>query len=154
MSATVLVTGNTYNVRDGLKALGGRWDAANKGWAVPASRAEEARALVAGQTAAPKAAPAPTGETVLVTGNTYPVRDALVALGGRWDGTAKGWRVPAAKADAARALVAGAGPKAPARPTGASRRPGWRPCGYPGCNPSYCDECDGEGLKLSYRNRW
>jgi len=21
----------------------------------------------------------------------------------------------------------------------------WRPCGYPGCNPGYCDECDGEG---------
>lgn len=26
-----------------------------------------------------------------------------------------------------------------------NRRRGWRPCGYPGCNPSYCDECDGEG---------
>jgi hypothetical protein len=21
----------------------------------------------------------------------------------------------------------------------------WQPCGYPGCSPSYCDECDGEG---------
>lgn len=28
----------------------------------------------------------------------------------------------------------------------AARRPrSWRPCGYPGCSPSYCDECDGEG---------
>lgn len=27
-------------------------------------------------------------------------------------------------------------------------RPNWRPCGYPGCNPGYCDECEGEG----YRN--
>lgn len=27
-------------------------------------------------------------------------------------------------------------------------RAGWRPCGYPGCNPGHCDECDGEG----YRN--
>ena len=32
------------------------------------------------------------------------------------------------------------------RPT--SRHP-WRPCGYPGCSPSYCDECDGEGLVLT-----
>ena len=24
-------------------------------------------------------------------------------------------------------------------------RPNWRPCGYPGCSPHYCDECDGEG---------
>lgn len=26
----------------------------------------------------------------------------------------------------------------------------WRPCGYPGCNPGYCDECDGEGARGSY----
>jgi hypothetical protein len=24
---------------------------------------------------------------------------------------------------------------------------GWRPCGYPGCSPHYCDECDGEGYR-------
>ena len=24
-------------------------------------------------------------------------------------------------------------------------RRGWAPCGYPGCSPDYCDECDGEG---------
>lgn len=28
--------------------------------------------------------------------------------------------------------------------TGPARR-GWRPCGYPGCNPTFCDECDGQG---------
>lgn len=44
--------------------------------------------------------------TVLVTGNTYPVKDAIKALGGRWDAVAKGWRVPADKADSAKALVA------------------------------------------------
>lgn len=26
-------------------------------------------------------------------------------------------------------------------------RANWRPCGYPGCHPSYCDECDGEGYR-------
>lgn len=45
MSETVLITGHTYPVRDQLKALGGRWDAAAKGWRVPAERASEARAL-------------------------------------------------------------------------------------------------------------
>jgi hypothetical protein len=45
--------------------------------------------------------------TVLITGNTYPVKDTLKAMGGRWDAEAKGWRVPAAKADAAKALVTG-----------------------------------------------
>jgi hypothetical protein len=45
--------------------------------------------------------------TVLITGNTFPVKDQLRAMGGKWDADAKGWRVPADKADEARALVAG-----------------------------------------------
>ena len=48
--------------------------------------------------------------TVLITGNTYPVKEQIKALGGRWNGAAKGWDVPAEQAEAARALVAGAGP--------------------------------------------
>ena len=40
--------------------------------------------------------------------------------------------------------------QAPARPSGGggyarSRSRRWAPCGYPGCSPSYCDECDGGG---------
>jgi hypothetical protein len=42
---------------------------------------------------------------VLVTGNTFPVKDKLKALGGRWDAVAKGWRVPAAQADEAQRLA-------------------------------------------------
>lgn len=29
-------TGNTYPIRDAIKSLGGRWDAARKAWVVPA----------------------------------------------------------------------------------------------------------------------
>lgn len=46
--------------------------------------------------------------TVTITGNTYPVKDELKKLGGRWNAEAKGWDVPAAKAEAAWALVKGA----------------------------------------------
>lgn len=49
-----------------------------------------------------------TQSTVLVTGNTYPVKDSIKALGGRWDANAKGWRVPSARAADAQRLVAGA----------------------------------------------
>jgi hypothetical protein len=49
-----------------------------------------------------------TTNLVLVTGNTYPVKDQIKALGGRWDAASKGWRVPADKATAAQELVAGA----------------------------------------------
>ena len=42
----VLVTGNTFPVRAALKKLGATWSPL--GWLVPASRAAEAQALVAG----------------------------------------------------------------------------------------------------------
>jgi len=48
--------------------------------------------------------------TMLITGNTYPVKDQIKALGGRWNKAAQGWDVPQERADEARALVAGAGP--------------------------------------------
>jgi hypothetical protein len=52
---------------------------------------------------------------IAVTGNTYPVKDALRALGGTWDKRAKAWLVPDDKAQEARALVAGAPASAPRR---------------------------------------
>ena len=46
----IAITGNTYPVKDQLKALGGRWNADQKAWMVPETKAEEARKLVAGST--------------------------------------------------------------------------------------------------------
>lgn len=54
MSTTTLITGNTYPVKDQIKALGGKWDAAAQGWRVPAAKADEARALVAAAPVEPK----------------------------------------------------------------------------------------------------
>lgn len=45
-----------------------------------------------------------------ITGNTYPVREALRALGGTWNKEAQGWDVPDDKAEEAAALVTAAGP--------------------------------------------
>ena len=69
-----------------------------------------------------------TTQTVAITGNTYPVKDQLKALGGRWDGERKVWTVPADRAAHARQLVAGA-------PQGYVGRPAGRPnrckvCGH------------------------
>lgn len=50
---------------------------------------------------------------MLITGNTYPVKDRLRALGGRWNRGANGWDVPEDKAEEARAIVAAAGPAKP-----------------------------------------
>lgn len=46
--------------------------------------------------------------TVAITGNTYPVKDQIKALGGRWNANQKAWMVPAEKTEAARKLVCGA----------------------------------------------
>jgi len=52
MSGTlVAIIGNTYPVKDEIKALGGRWDATRKCWMVPQERADEARTLVEAQPA-------------------------------------------------------------------------------------------------------
>jgi hypothetical protein len=50
----------------------------------------------------------PQTATVLITGNTYPVKDLLRALGGQWDKTAKGWYVPADRAEEANQIMASA----------------------------------------------
>jgi hypothetical protein len=52
-TTTTAINGNTYPVRQALRALGGRWDAAQRVWLVPAERAKEARALVAAAPHAP-----------------------------------------------------------------------------------------------------
>lgn len=55
---SVKITGNTFPVKDAIRGLGGKWNAAEKAWYVPDDRAAEAQALVAG---APVAAPATPG---------------------------------------------------------------------------------------------
>ncbi len=55
-TAREAIIGNTYPVKDHLRALGGRWNSDRKAWMVPADKAEEAKALVSGWSfgAAPK----------------------------------------------------------------------------------------------------
>jgi hypothetical protein len=42
---------------------------------------------------------------IAITGNTYPVKDQLLAMGCWWNGQAKLWYAPDCVADAARKLV-------------------------------------------------
>lgn len=49
----VMIKGNSFPVKEQIKALGGKWNPAEKAWMVPADKADEAAALVA---AAPKEA--------------------------------------------------------------------------------------------------
>jgi hypothetical protein len=69
-----------------------------------------------------------------VTGNTFPVKDAIKALGGRWNPDTKSWMVPDAKAEEARKLVAGAGTSVQRMRTVTTYRPSR--CKECGCAPS------------------
>jgi hypothetical protein len=93
----VLILGNTHPVRSQLKALGGVWDAKIEGWRLPESKVTEARELVK--------ASGSKKDRVLVTGNTWPIKDELKALGGQWDSKEKGWWFQADKADRAIEMV-------------------------------------------------
>jgi len=55
---SVAITGNTFSVKDELKALGGRWNPEQKAWMVPDDKADQARALV---NKAPKSTPRKQG---------------------------------------------------------------------------------------------
>ena len=78
----------------------------------------------------------------MITGNTYPVRDKLAAMGGRWVPALKGWNVPESRADEARALVAST-PAVSKRGTTTARQP--RTCKDCGCRINYgvyCGKCE------------
>ena len=42
----IAIKGNTYPIKEQLKALDGKWNAADKAWMVPDELAEQARALL------------------------------------------------------------------------------------------------------------
>ena len=52
-----------------------------------------------------------TEKTVAISGNTYPVKEQLKALGARWNADEKCWMVAESQAIRAREIVAGAGQK-------------------------------------------
>ncbi len=68
--------------------------------------------------------------TVAISGNTYPVKDQIKALGGRWDGDHKSWMVPADKAEQAQALVASAPAKSYSCDSGSYRPNKCTSCGH------------------------
>jgi len=160
------ITGNTFAVKDQLKALGGRWNADAKGWDVPDDRAERAREIVA--SAGERTFPASFSRLAdgswgirgkgLAAGAKVAVRKregstSTETVGRVLSTDSEGWQmasiVPTEKpksAGSAKYVVKGGM---------VTRNRGWRPCGYPGCSPSYCDECDGEGYRsASGGRRW
>lgn len=84
---------------------------------------------------------------VAISGNTYPVKEQLKSLGARWNGDGKCWMVSPDKAEQARAIVSGAGPKQPHMTQSSYRPSRCRSCGCAASrwNPIYrsgdCKDC-------------
>jgi hypothetical protein len=80
-----------------------------------------------------------------ISGNTFPVKDQLKALGARWNPDQKAWMVADEKADEARRIVSGA-PKS----TSKSSKPHFskcQECGIPSNGYYRCYDCS-----LEYRD--
>lgn len=148
------IVGDTFPIKDAIKEAGGHWDKELKQWWIGTKKRAEIEAAIAkasasGAMTADHYTPT-TGEAfVRVEGNTYPVKDRLRAMGGRWNGDAKVWEVPASQAERARGAVAAAGPKkpysGPRRSSGFSRGDGGprgsRSCYM--CGSYYCEGARG-----------
>ena len=78
-------------------------------------------------------------DTVLIQGDTFPVKDRLKALGGKWDATARGWRDQTERAAEAKELVEAAGRDKGSRMRGEL----WQPCDRRYCdNEPVCSRCE------------
>lgn len=115
-----LLLGQTYQVRELLKAQGAKWSDNNpKGWIFSAEK-EKAEVLkilrglgkevtsVKDETLKDLKFEVCWNSTLLVTGNTFPLKVFLRAQGGTWDPDRKGWGFPAEKKNSLlKALKAG-----------------------------------------------
>ena len=83
--ALVAITGNTYPVKDALKAIGARWNGDRKCWMIAPDKADKARQIVSGNTAAPSApraynpTPRPAPAPSPYAGTKYQVRPKPVS---------------------------------------------------------------------------
>jgi len=95
---------------------------------------------------------------MIITGNTYPVKDQIKALGGRWNAERKGWEVPESNVEKAQALVDSAPIIKRKLETSTYRKRSGTPgiCSHCGekCNPRYptCYECSHRGQSFTDRN--
>jgi hypothetical protein len=102
------------------------------------------------QPAAPvqPAAVQPARGMVAISGNTYPVKDQLKALGARWNAAQKVWMISADKLDQARQIVAGAPKKEWTKTDSIAAAARKR-----GETPGVCGEC-GARCKFPYTLCW
>ncbi|MDG1006692.1 MAG: DUF5710 domain-containing protein [Alphaproteobacteria bacterium] len=90
-----------FDDKDACKSLGGRWDSDARKWYITDAMASEPFAQWMEGAEAPAETGKPQAETEegekTYLNCPFDDKDACKALGGRWDGDAKKWYVPAEK---------------------------------------------------------
>lgn len=125
----VYLIGNTFSIKDQLKALGFAFDGQERAWWVSTTKYATIKGKVEAllQPAAPASVSAPDQEEVVapgikavwrdgrvyVTGNTFSIKDQLKDNGFRWDGINKSWYVSQAAWPQAKRMFAPARSEAP-----------------------------------------
>lgn len=81
----IYLVGNTYPIKDRIKAIGGHWDGDRKAWWVGAAKVSEAEALASGtvESSAPKAERKISDDSKVVAKATYKGRTYYVLWMGR-----------------------------------------------------------------------
>jgi superfamily II DNA or RNA helicase len=100
----IFLSGKTYDIKEKIKAIGGRWQPDRSGWLVPSVNAEKARQFADRYNLNIKEQEVPKKETeikkVVRNGRIYlyfpdipaiNIRAALKDVGYQWDGTNKAW---------------------------------------------------------------
>jgi hypothetical protein len=94
------IPGDTYVLREELKALGAVWDNAKRVWRIAPDKLPLATALVEHQTLLP------TASKSAEDGATYGAKEALKVVGARWDKVNRAWTIREDRATYARAVLA------------------------------------------------
>lgn len=143
-----------FSAKGRIKSAGCKWDPESKAWytgkaEVAAELARELSELPAKLEGFPRKMDDGTWGAFLPATKTADVRPgAEVTITSR---SGKSWtaRVSAVGTETEDGVEVHTEPRSGdatrRSPAPARRRRGWRPCGYPGCSPSFCDECDGDG---------
>lgn len=101
----LIVCGDTYALKETFKAEGGKWDAIGKGWVFPLMQKADLKVALrdSGEVgniedkATVKLTVVTSEKSVLVTGDTFQLKDMLKSEGGRWDPELKGWSFKASQ---------------------------------------------------------
>ncbi len=145
------LVGDTYPIKNAIRGAGCNWDRDRGAWWT--GKREVAEQLVAG-VASGAVVPCArwvklsSGFGVRVPAGVDSAPGSTVSVQSREGGTREVTLAALITTEADGARIFAVPPRKVSRDRAPRRSHYWRPCGYPGCNPGHCDECDGEG----YRN--